>query len=136
MKADVQLAVTLDIPKLDVDVKQVHNVDSACNPASPALAPGKVYQNLTLLTPSIGFDASEVFTEEGKIPWLDLQANQGFNQSYSRKLPTACYFFDAAKKSLVSAPITKPFSLSSASGNHVPFTALLVAIVIMVLTVI
>ena len=128
-KTDVQLAVALDVPKLDVAVKQVHNVDSACDPAPPTFPPGQVYQNLTLLVPSIGFDAFEVFTEEGKIPGLNLQAKQPFSQSYSKNISTACYFFDAAKKTLGPAPVTKPSNLSSANSTCVPFTALFVAFV-------
>ena len=128
--AAVQLAVTLDVPKLDVEVSQVHNVDSSCNPAPASLPPDQVYQNLTLLVPSIGFDAFEVFTETGKIPGLDLSADQSFEQTSSKNITTACYFFDAAKKTLGPAPTIKS---SSATSNHIALTGIFMAIMIAVL---
>ena len=79
--------------------------------------------------PSIGFDAFEVFTEAGKIPGLDLQANQAFSQTSSKNITTACYFFDAAKKTLGPASVTKP---SSATSNLAPFVAVVIAIVVAV----
>ena len=125
-KADVQLAVTLDVPKLDVEVTQVHNVTSSCDPAPPSVPPDEVYRNLTLLVPSIGMDAFEVFTETGKVPGLELQADQPFSQTSSHNLTTACYFFDAAKNTLGPASVTKPPGASSATSNHVPLAAVLI----------
>ena len=131
MNAAVQLAVTLDVPKLDVEVKQVHNVNSTCDPAPPSLPSDQVYQNLTLLVPSIGFDAFEVFTETGKVPGPELQANQPFYQTESKNITTACYFFDAAKNTLGPVPTT---NMSSATSNHIPlvgvFTVIAMAILV------
>ena len=127
--AAVQLAVTLDVPKLDVEIKQVHNVDSACNPAPPSLPSDQVYQNLTLLVPSIGFDAFEVFTEKGQFPGLDpQQANQVFSQTESKNITTACYLFDAAKKTLGPAPMNRPSKISSATSNHTSLAGVFMAI--------
>ena len=117
----------LDVPKLDVEIKQVHNVTSSCAPAPPSLHPDQVYENLTLVVPSLGFGVLEVLQEGATFPDVHLSAQQPFNQTFERNLTTACLFFDAAKKGLAPAPVTRPAHLSLAAGVRVPLGVALVA---------
>lgn len=132
--ASVSLDVGLDIPKLDLDIKQVHNVTSNCDPAAPSLLSNRtkddtVYENLTLVTPSLGLDVFEVLTESGELPGAKLTSQHPFNQSFSRDLATQCLFFDAAKKTLGPASATKPARMSRAADRPViPLAATFTAV--------
>lgn len=117
--ASVQLTVDLDIPKLDVEVKQVHNVTSNCDPAPASTPTDQVFRNATLLVPSIGFDAIEIFNETASFLGAKLSAAQRFEQNASIDLSTACYYFDAAKKTMGPAASAK-LSRSLAAGFRVP----------------
>ena len=61
--ASVDVATYFDVPELDVQVTQVHNVNSTCDLAPYSLAADQIFKNLTNIIPSIGFDASVTFTE-------------------------------------------------------------------------
>lgn len=69
--------------------------------------------------PSIGFDAIEIFNETGSFLGAQLSAAQGFEQNASIDLTTACYYFDAAKKTMGPAAAAK-LSRSLAAGFRVP----------------
>ena len=113
----IGLTVTLDVPKLDVEVQQIHNVTFNCDPAQSSTPSNQVYQNLTQLVPSIGFDALEVFSENASVLGDSLASeNQNFQQNYSSNLSTTCYFFDTAKETLGPAPPEKPATVSSATS--------------------
>ena len=118
----VALTVGLDIPKLDVDIRQVHNVTSTCDAASQAQLSdntnSNIYDNLTLIAPSLGFDVFEVFNESFSLPGVDLHGQQPFMQNFSAGLPTACLAFDAARKTLVPAAEAKGVSKSAAVGER------------------
>ena len=59
-------------------------------------------------------DASEVFSETGKIPGLKLEADQPFSQASSpRPLDKVCLLFDPAVGSLGAAPVTRPADVPS-----------------------
>ena len=115
----VQLTVDLDVPKLDVNIKQVHNVTSNCDPAPASTPADQVFRNATLLVPSIGFDAIEVFNETAYFLGAQLSGAQHFEQTKSINLTTACYYFDAAGKTMHPAAAAK-LSLSLAAGVRVP----------------
>lgn len=132
--ASVSLDVGLDIPKLDLDINQVHNVTSNCDPAAPSLlsdskTDSTVYENLTLVTPSLGLDFFEVFNETANFLGAELSGEQPFNQSFSFGLPTQCLFFDAAKKTLGPASATNTAHTSRAAGRPVvPVAATFMAV--------
>ena len=130
--ASIGLTVGLDVPKLDVEIKQVHNVNSTCDPAPASLSPNQVYPNLTTVVPKIGFDMFEVINESASFFGINLHAQQPFNQSPPESpLPTECSFFDQAKGGMGPVPATKPLHLSpvsSAMQAHMPLTAALLAI--------
>lgn len=128
--------VGLDVPKLDVEIKQVHNVSSKCDPAPASLPPDQIYQNLTQVSPSIGFDIFEIFSENATFPGVHLSAQQPFMQNVSFGLPTTCLFYDAAKKTLAPAPVVKSAHVSKASGIYTPLAATFTAIAVVALTVI
>ena len=95
--ASVDLATFFDVPKLDVQVTQVHNVNSTCDPAPSSLAADQVFKNLTNVIPSIGFDASVTFTEE----FIGKTDEQPFGESWTAaELSTACLAFNPAAKTL------------------------------------
>lgn len=132
--ATLQVTVTLDVPKLDVEVQQVHNVTSNCAPAQASTPSNQVYQNLTQLVPSIGFDAFEVFTEKAKVLGVSVGSdNQNLQQNYIKNITTACYFFDAAKETLGSVPSKKSANTSSATNIHVPLAQYCMAIALVAL---
>lgn len=116
--ASLQLTVDLDVPKLDVEIKQVHNVTSNCDPAPASTTPNQVFRNATLVVPSIGFDAIEIFNETAHFLGAELSGAQHFEQNKSIDLPTACYYFDAAKKTMGPAAAAKR---SLGAGFRVPF---------------
>ena len=130
--ASIELTVGLDVPKLDVEIKQVHNVTSSCDPAPPSLAANQIWPNLTSVVPKIGFDIFEVFSENASFFGVKLSAQQPFNQSSPEiLLPTECSYFDQAKDTMGPVPVVKPSNLGKASSDiqvHFPLTALLLAI--------
>ena len=132
LPVSVQAAVTLDIPKLDATVMQVHNVTVSCDPAPASLPPDQVYENLTLVIPSIGVDALEVFQEALNLVLVKPSDTQPFYESYTTKLPTACYAFSRAEKTLIAAAQSKPSDTSSATSAYVPLPALLMAVLLAV----
>lgn len=76
-----------------------------CDPAAPSAPSGSkadrtVYENLTLVAPSVGLDFFEVFNETAGFLGAKVSGQQPFNQSLSWGLPTQCLFFDPAKKTL------------------------------------
>lgn len=119
----VSLTAGVDLPRLDVEIKQVHNVNSSCDAAPLSTPPDMVYENLTLIAPSIGFDVFEIFNENVTLFGEPLDAEQPFNQGFEYGLPTACLMFDAAKKTLAPALAVKPAQVSVAAGVHVPLAA-------------
>ena len=133
--ASVALTVDLDIPKLDVDITQVHNVTSDCKPVSvdSSVPSDQIYQNLTLVAPSIGFEAMEIFNESASFFGLKLSGKQTFDQSKNFNLSTDCLFYDAAKKSLAPPTAVKAkLSRSQAVLDRRPSFAVAVAMAIMV----
>ena len=132
----VQVAVTLDIPKLGATITQVHNVNVSCDPALPSLPSDQVYENLTLVVPTIGVDALEVFQEALNLVLVKPSDTQPFFEGYESNLPTACYAFSKAEKTLVAAAQSKPSDTSSATITLVPLSTLVLAAMLGVLTVI
>ena len=132
----VQVAVTLDMPKLDATITQVHNVNVSCDPAPPSLPSGQVYENLTLVVPTIGVDALEVFQEALNLVLVKPSDTQPFFEGSESNLPTACYAFSKVEKTLVAAAQSKPSDTSSATTNHFPLLALLLAAMLGIFTVI
>ena len=136
LDASLSATVNVDAPKLDVNISQVHNVDSTCDPAPQSLPPDQVYQNLTLVAPSWGLELSEVFNETGKF-FKSVAEVQSFSQTiYDHGLPTACVSFDAAKKSLGPVAQTKSSKNAAAGSTRLPSTTVSLAIFIMFLTMI
>ena len=137
----IGLTVTLDVPKLDVEVQQIHNVTSNCAPAQASTPSNQVYQNLTQVVPSIGFDAFEIITEKASVLGASVGSdNQDFQQNTTENLSTTCYFFDAAKETLGSVPLNKPANvppaesnLSPAKSNHIPLTDYYMAVAMVAL---
>lgn len=134
LPVSVQVGVTLDIPTLDAIVSQVHNVNVSCDPAPASLPTNQVYHNLTLIVPSIGVDALEVFQEALNLVLVKPADTQPFSQGYSTPLPTACYAFSRAEKTLVAAAQSKPSDTSSAPTAHVPVFVLFIVMVLVVFT--
>lgn len=133
---NLSLDVGLDVPKLDVGIRQVHNVSSSCDPAPASLPPDQIYQNLTLVSPSLGFGLFEILEEGFTLYGIKASAEQPFYQNFTHDLPTTCLFYDAAKQTLAPAPVVKPAHLSNASGVYAPLAAALTAIAIVALTAI
>lgn len=132
----VSLEVGLDVPKLDIGIKQVHNVSSSCDPAPASLPPDQVYQNLTLVSPSLGMDVFEIFDENATIVGVKASAEQAFNQTlFTYDLATTCLFYDAAKETFAPAPVVKPAQPSKASRVYAPLAAAFAAIAAVALTV-
>ncbi|CAF9940394.1 hypothetical protein IMSHALPRED_002011 [Imshaugia aleurites] len=130
LPVSVQASVTLDIPKLSATVAQVHHVNVSCDAAPASLPANQVYENLTLVTPSIGVDALEVFQEALNLVLVKPADTQPFSESYVTPLPTACYAFSRAEKTLVAAVESKPQDTSSAAGVCVPLTGFLAAVLL------
>ena len=125
----VQLTVDLDVPKLDVDIKQVHNVTSKCDPAPASTPSDQVFGNATLLVPSIGFDAIESLNEKVGVFGDQASKTQSLEQGKSINITTACYFFDAAKKTMGPAAEAK-VSPSLAAGSRVPVAAMALSMMV------
>ena len=133
----IGLTVSLDVPKLDVEVQQVHNVTSDCAPARASTPSHQVYQNLTQVVPSIGFDAFEIFTEKAKLIGFSLgSANQSLEQNLTKNLSTACYFFDTAKETLGPVPAKNLIRISSATNMYIPLVEYYTAIVLVAFLVV
>ena len=128
----VQVAVTLDVPKLDAIITQVHNVNVSCDPAPASLPTDQVYHNLTLVVPTIGVDTLEVFQEEANLILVKPSDTQPFYQGFSKNLPTACYAFSTSEKTLIAASRSKLSDTSSATSTHRPLSGLLMAVLLAV----
>jgi len=94
-------------------------VTSNCDSAPASTPTDQVFRNATLLVPSIGFDAIAIFNETAHFLGAKLSGAQHFEQNKSFDLPTACYYFDKAKKTMGAAAAAK-LSLSLAAGFRVP----------------
>ena len=127
--------MTLDIPKLDAKIMQVNNVNVSCDPAPASLPSDQVYHNLTLVVPSVGVDALEVFQEALNLVLVKPSDTQPFYEAYTENLPTACYAFSRAKKTLVAAAQSKPSDTSSATSARFPMTLLLLSVILAVFAV-
>lgn len=126
--AAIELTVGLDVPKLDVEIKQVHNVSSTCDPASASLSPDQIYPNLTTVVPSIGFDVFEVFNESASFFGIQLDGQQPFNQSPPElALPTECSFFDQVKHTMGPVPAIKTKQIGAAVRTPVSLGVALMA---------
>ena len=114
--ASVDVATYFDVPKLDVQVTQVHNVNSTCDPAPSSLAADQIFKNLTNVIPSIGFDASVTFTEE----FVGKSDEQPFGESWTAlNLSTACLAFNPAAKTLGPAAQAKPAQFNAPGGSRI-----------------
>lgn len=134
LPVSMQVGVTLDIPTLNATIMQVHNVDVSCDPAPASLPTDQIYEDLTLVVPSIGVDALEVFQEALNLVLVKPADTQPFYEGYSTSLPTACYAFSRAEKTLVAAAQSKPSDTSSATSATVPLFVLFIAIILAVFT--
>ena len=101
-----------DVPNLELSVSQVSGVTDTCDPAPSGAPSSQIYNNLTHVVPSVGFDL--VWNNDGQLETLDSATLPG--------LPTACleYF---PKTSKLSTP-----NKNDASGNihGMTFMALMV----------
>ena len=114
--ASFNIETYFDVPKLDVQVTQVQNANSTCDPAPSSLAADQIFKNLTNVIPSIGFDASVTFTEEA----LGDTDAQPFGRSWTAlNLSTACLAFDAAAKTLGPAAQAKPSQVNASGGTQI-----------------
>ena len=112
--ASVDVATYFDVPKLNVQVTQVHNVNSTCDPAPPSLPADQIFKNLTNVIPSIGFDASVTFTEE----FIGKTDEQPFGESWTaQNLSTACLAFNSAAETLGPAAQAKPAQVNASGGS-------------------
>lgn len=110
------------MPKLDVDILQVHDVTSDCKPITPSTPADQIYSNLTMVVPSIGFDTLAVFQETGDFLGFKLSAAQPFEADPPNiNLTTACFFYDAAKKALAPATQSKTKVSSAVRDQHPSF---------------
>ena len=82
--------------------------------------------------PSIGFDVIESLNEEAGVFDDKVSWTQSLEQSKSINITTACYFFDAAKKTMGPAAEAK-VSPSLAAGSRVPLAVALLMMVPLVL---
>ncbi|KAL9050816.1 MAG: hypothetical protein Q9162_006403 [Coniocarpon cinnabarinum] len=125
--------VGLDVPRLDVNIGEVYQVDSNCNRETPSLPSDQSYENLTLITPSLGFDVFEDLTVQGHFLGADPARQLRPEQNSSRPLPTTCLFFDKAKQTLGVAPQVHP-SQSEAKRSRAPVVAALSAALLVAMT--
>ena len=97
---DGDMTAYIDVPKLDVQVSQVQNVTSSCDAVASAASVPKdqIFGNLTNVVPSIGFDASVIFSAQEV---FEHQSSRPFAADfYAKNLSTACLAYDPAKKTL------------------------------------
>ncbi|KAL9082211.1 MAG: hypothetical protein Q9159_006607 [Coniocarpon cinnabarinum] len=125
--------VGLDVPRLDVNIGEVYQVDSNCNRETPSLPSDQSYENLTLIAPSLGFDVFEALTVQGHFLGADPEKQLRPEQNSSRPLPTTCLFFDKAKQTLGVAPQVYP-SQSEAKRLAAPVVAALSAALLVAMT--
>lgn len=119
------------MPKLSSAVSQVHNVTASCDPAPPSPS-DQLYQNLTLVAPTLSVDSLEVLEEALNLVLIKPADTQPFQQGSGRALPTACYAFSKAGKTLVAAAVSKPDDTSLARTLGVgPEVLFVVAAVVM-----
>ena len=114
--ASIDVNTYFDVPKLDVQVTQVHNANSTCDPAPSSLAADQIFKNLTNVIPSIGFDASVTFTEEV----IGGKDDQPFGNSWTAlNLSTSCLAFNPAAKTLGPAAQAKPTQVNASGGTNI-----------------
>lgn len=131
--ASVDINTYIDVPKLDVQITQVHNANSTCDPAPSSLAADQIFKNLTNVISSIGFDAFASFTEEA----IGDTDSQPFGESWTAlNLSTACLAFNPAAKTLEPAAQAKPSQVNASSGTnidaYIPTATILLAMVTVV----
>ena len=112
--ASVDVATYFDIPKLDVQVTQVHNVSSTCDPAPSSLAADQIFRNLTNLISSVGVDASFAFGE--KVDGNTLDQPPEFS-GILFNLSTACLAFNPVAKTLGPAAQAEPSIINASVGT-------------------
>ena len=79
---------------------------SSCDAASASVPKDQIYGNLTNVVPSIGFDASVIFSAQEV---FEKQSSRPFTEDiYAKNLSTACFAYDPAKKTLGPAAQAKP----------------------------
>ena len=92
----------------------------------------QIYKNLTNVVPSIGFDASVIFSAQEV---FEQQSSRPFTEDfYAKNLSTACLAYDPAKKTLGPVAQVKPsgskigaaFSIRSSSRG----LALVIAVMV------
>ena len=130
---DGDMTAYFDVPKLDVQVSQVHNVTASCDEASAASVPAdQIYAHLTNVVPSIGFDTSVIFSAQEV---LEKRSSRPFTDDfYTKNLSTACFAYDPAKKTLEPAAQAKPSSVKvgAAFGLRGSSCGLLLVVAVMV----
>ena len=124
------ISAYFDVPKLDVQVSQVYNVTSSCDAASASVPQDQIYGNLTNVIPSIGFDASVIFSAQEVV---EKQSSRPFTEDiYAKNLSTACLAFDPAKKTLGPAQAKPSDSkIGAAVSDYKSSRGLLLAIAAM-----
>jgi hypothetical protein len=113
--------VTADLPRLDVIVSQVSNVDASCSPAGPEVASDKIFAKLTQVTPSLSVDIG-----------LDLDGKVYEANLTDSTLPTGYFQFDHSSNALVAPKGSSSTGGASGLSASVLFAlavALLVAVV-------
>lgn len=88
------------------------------------------------MTPTLSVDSLEVFEEALNLVLIKPADTQPFQQGSSRELPTACYAFSKAGKTLVAAAVSKPDDTSFARTVGVEPEVLFVAVVMMAVAVV
>ena len=78
--------------------------------------------------PTIGVDALEVFQESLNLVLVKPSDTQPFSEGFSTGLPTACYAFSRAEKTLVAAAASKPEDTSMGASAYVEVPVLLLAV--------
>ena len=132
--AGSEISAYLDVPKLDVQVSQVHDVTSSCDPASSSLPADQVFKNLTNVVPSIGFDVSVMFAAT---EFTEEQTSPPYLESWTAKnLSTACLNYDVAAKTLGPAAHAKPSGSASgvATSTHASLIGALIVMILIALT--
>ena len=96
----------------------------------------QIYQNLTLVAPSIEFEVIEIFNESAGFFGVKWSGEQQLEQGGNFNLTTDCLFYDAAKQSLGPATAVKAKDQAklpqSLAVDRCPSFAVAVAVAIMV----
>ena len=130
------MSAYFDVPKLDVQVSQVQNVTASCDAASSSsssTSEDQIFKNLTNVIPSIGFDASVIFSAREV---FEHQSSRPFTEDfYSKDLSTACLAYDPAKNTLGPAAQAKPSDVNIGAALSIRGSSwgLSLVIVVMVL---